>query len=176
MKYHPGGEEHTRRMIELAGLERGSKVLDMGADVVLVVLDSSAPLTETDEELLRDTEGAPRIIVLNKCDQPMRIVPPTDALRLSAVTGEGIAELENAIAAYGAGAGEGVLTQERHMTLAREAAAALRRAADACEEGEAIDVAAVELHEALYTLGRVTGEQVDERLLDDVFATFCVGK
>ena len=31
MKYHPGGEEHTRRMIELAGLERGSKVLDMGA-------------------------------------------------------------------------------------------------------------------------------------------------
>ena len=84
--------------------------------------------------------------------------------------------LEEKIAAYGAGAGETALTQAPHMHLAREAAAALRRAADACAQGEAVDVAAVELHEALAALGRITGQQVDEKLLDDVFSRFCVGK
>ena len=53
---------------------------------------------------------------------------------------------------------------------------ALRRAADACAQGEAVDVAAVDLHEALAALGRITGQQVDEKLLDDVFSRFCVGK
>ena len=84
--------------------------------------------------------------------------------------------LEEKIAAYGAGAGQTALTQERHMRLARQAAAALRRAAQCCAAGEAVDVAAVELHEALRDLGRVTGEQVDEKLLDDIFSRFCVGK
>ena len=39
-----------------------------------------------------------------------------------------------------------------------------------------LDLAAVDLHEALYLLGRITGDSVDEQLLDDIFSRFCVGK
>lgn len=42
--------------------------------------------------------------------------------------------------------------------------------------GGLIDLAAVDLHEALYLLGRITGDSVDEKLLDDIFSRFCVGK
>ena len=62
------------------------------------------------------------------------------------------------------------------MGIAREAAAAIRTAAEACQMGAPVDLAVVDLHEALATLGRITGEQVDERLMDDIFSRFCVGK
>lgn len=163
--------------VERIGVDRARKTI-RGADVVLAVLDASRPLAPEDEALLRDTEGAPRVIVLNKCDLSP-VLRPADfenAVAVSAVTGEGMAALEEKIAAYGANAGQSALTQARHMALARQAADALRRAAACAQAGEAIDIAAVELHEALHLLGRVTGEEVDEKLLDDIFSNFCVGK
>ena len=163
--------------IEAIGVEKAKKAV-ASADVAVVVLDASRPLQPQDEALLSDTKDMPRIIVLNKWDLPA-VLNPVDfenAVCVSAARGQGMDRLEEKIVAFGAGAGESELTQERHMALAREAAAALRRAAQACRDGEAVDVAAVELNEALHVLGRITGDQVDEKLLDDVFSRFCVGK
>lgn len=163
--------------IETIGVEKAKKAV-ASADVAVVVLDASRPLQAQDEALLSDTKDMPRIIVLNKWDLPAALNPADfeNAVCVSAAKGQGMDQLEERIVAFGAGAGESELTQERHMALAREAAAALRRAAQACKDGEAVDVAAVELNEALHVLGRITGDQVDEKLLDDVFSRFCVGK
>ena len=163
--------------IEKIGVDRARQAI-AGADAVLVVLNASAELTEEDRQLLEDTKDAPRIIVLNQCDRSMRLDPRDfDApVVVSAHTGEGLNELEKRVAAFGAGAGESALTQQRHMRLAREAAASLRAAADACARGEAVDLAVIDLQSALASLGRVTGEQVDEKLIDDIFSRFCVGK
>ena len=163
--------------IETIGVEKAKKAV-ASADVAVVVLDASRPLQAQDEALLQDTQDMPRIIVLNKWDLPHALHAEDfdNAVCVSAAKGEGLQALEEKIVSFGAGAGESELTQERHMALAREAAAALRRAAQACEEGEAVDVAAVELNEALHVLGRITGDQVDDKLLDDVFSRFCVGK
>ena len=163
--------------VERIGVDRARKTIQ-SADAVIVVLDASRPLAPEDHALLRDTEKAPRIVVLSKGDLPP-VLNPADfdnALSVSAVTGDGIPALEQKIAAFAANAGQSALTQARHMALARQAAAALRRAAQCCQAGEAMDAAAVELHEALHLLGRVTGEEVDEKLLDDIFSNFCVGK
>ena len=163
--------------IERIGVERARQAI-AGADVVLVVLNASQEMTEEDRALLAQTQSAPRLVVLNQCDLPMRLSPDAfDApVVVSAVTGQGMAELEARVAAFGAGAGESALTQERHMALARQAASSLRSAADACARGEAVDLAVIDLQDALAALGRVTGEQVDERLLDEIFSRFCVGK
>ena len=163
--------------IERIGVSRARRAI-AGADVVLAVLDASRPLEEEDMQLLQDTQDAPRIIVLNQCDREA-VLSPGDfdsPAVVSAVTGEGIAALEKRIAAFGAGAGESELTQERHMRLARQAAASLRAAADACAAGEPVDLAVIDLQEALGTLGRITGDRVDEQLLDEIFSRFCVGK
>lgn len=163
--------------IERIGVARARQAV-AGADVVLVVLDASRELTEEDQELLRDTENAPRIIVLNKCDLDRKLNPDDfhGAICVSAASGEGLKELEEKVVSFGAGAGESALTQARHMRLARQAAASIRTAAEACQMGAPVDLAVVDLHDALSTLGRITGEQVDERLMDDIFSRFCVGK
>ena len=62
------------------------------------------------------------------------------------------------------------------MSLARRAAEALRRAASAMEEGLPLDLCAVDLNEALADLGEITGDNFSEKLLDEVFSSFCVGK
>lgn len=163
--------------IERIGVSRARRAI-AGADVVLAVLDASRPLEEEDMQLLQDTQDAPRIIVLNQCDRET-VLSPADfdgPVVVSAVTGAGLGELEKRIAAFGAGAGESELTQERHMRLARQAASALRSAADACANGEPVDLAVIEVQEALSALGRITGDQVDEKLLDEIFSRFCVGK
>ncbi len=163
--------------IEQIGVDRARRAI-RGADAVLVVLNMSEPLTDEDRALLAETSGAPRIVVLNQCDRPSVLKPQDfDAPAVvSAVTGEGLPALEKRVAAFGAGAGESALTQQRHMTLAREAAQALRSAAGLCDAGADVSLAVIDLQGALASLGRVTGDQVDEKLLDGIFSRFCVGK
>ena len=106
-------------------------------------------------------------------------VPP---LRVSAVTGEGIPELERAIlAALGTdpAAGEGgVAVSERHAALLREAAASVNEARAIFDDGaEAAAVPAADrLRDAAESLARITGRSYTESLLDAVFGRFCVGK
>jgi len=108
-----------------------------------------------------------------------RAEPP---LRVSAVTGEGLAELEEAIlAALGANpaaSGNGVAASERHAALLREAADAVDAARAAFAEGaEAAAVPAADrLRDAAESLARITGRSYTESLLDAVFGKFCVGK
>ena len=163
--------------IERIGVDRARQAI-AGADVLLAVLNASLPLDEEDKQLLEDTKDAPRIIVLNQCDKEMVLDPKDfdDPVVVSAQTGAGLQALEKRVAAFGAGAGESALTQQRHMALAREAAASLRAAAVACARGEAVDLAVIDLQDALSSLGRITGEQVDEKMIDEIFERFCVGK
>ena len=172
-----GLREEGADVIERIGVDRARQAI-AGADVVIVVLNAAEPLTDEDRQLLEETKNAPRIVVLNQCDRAI-VLNPSDfdrPLLLSAKTGQGLADLEQRVASFGAGAGESALTQQRHIRLAREAAKALHTAADACARGEAVDLAVIDLQDALASLGRVTGDQVDEKLIDDIFSRFCVGK
>ena len=82
---------------ESIGIKKSMEAL-ADADLVLVVLDASQPVSEEDHELLRQVEGRPAIVVANKCDLtkcPVRQVPVLSCgmVPTSALTGEGIAEL-----------------------------------------------------------------------------------
>ena len=168
------GIREQAETVEALGVERARQAM-RSADLVLLVLDGSKPLTGEDRQLLADTEALPRLILLNKADQGSAFDLP-GALRISAKTGEGLDALRGLIADRARVRGDLPLTSARHMGLARQAAAQLSSAADALEAGLALDLAAIDLHAALDTLGGITGERVDEKLLDSVFSQFCVGK
>lgn len=163
--------------IERIGVERARRAI-AGADAVLAVFNAAEEWTNEDQQLLDETKDAPRIVVLNQCDRPMRLEPGRfeSPVLVSAKTLQGLPELEKRVAAFGAGAGESALTQQRHIALARKAVSSLRAAADACARGDAVDLCVIDLQDALHALGRVTGEQVDEKMIDDIFSRFCVGK
>ena len=97
-----------------------------------------------------------------------------DALRLSAKTGAGLDTLKKRILSL-AGPEEGncaIVTNQRHLHAMEDALSALKDAARAPE----LDLAATDLHNALHALGSITGTDVDEQVIDKIFANFCVGK
>lgn len=175
--------------IEKLGVERTREALRQ-AELVLAVVDGSAPLTEEDRTILREAaESCGRVIaVLSKKDlgeadpgNLAEVLPAgVPAVRVSAVTGEGIPALEKAIAAQfpaesGMAYGE-MLTNARQAAAARHAAEALGTALRAGEAGMTPDAVLTDVEEALRALGELTGKTVREDLVDRIFERFCVGK
>lgn len=157
---------------ERIGVDRARASLKT-ADVVVVVLDGSAPLTTEDKDLLRETEGLTRILVSNKSDLPA-CDSPLAALHVSAKTGEGLEKLFDAILALAGphSSDASGITNERHLHALECAQAALRSASDADE----LDCIATDIRAALHALGEITGTDVDASVIDRIFSRFCVGK
>ena len=119
-----------------------------------------------------------RAIVFPEACRPQaeRLTDKRPILRVSAREGEGLDAVREYLRGFLRNPDELALTHERHMAVARQVLDKLRDARAGLASGGLIDLAAVDLHEALYLLGRITGDSVDEKLLDDIFSRFCVGK
>lgn len=163
------GLRETDDVVEAAGVRQAAH-LAAHADLVLVLEDGSAPREALPAEL--PEEG--RVIrVQTKADLPPRWTDPA-ALRVSAVTGAGLPELREAIgqALLGdAARGEAWLTTERQADAARRALAHVEAAQTLPD-----DLAGFEIEEALHALAELTGQDVQEGVVDAVFRNFCVGK
>ena len=183
------GIRDTEDVVEQKGVERSRKALE-SADLVLAVVDGSVPLTDEDLEVLRLAAENPRwIAVFSKCDlwdtkaHSVGIIgspPPAASVTLSSVTGEGLGDLENAVAAlFPAGdpkeAGS-LLTDQRQEEAVRRARDAVRRAKDALENGLTPDAVLTDAEEALDSLGELTGRTAKEEIVSRIFSRFCVGK
>lgn len=173
--FDTAGIREAQDEAERIGVSRAREALAR-ADVLLVVLDGAAPLAAEDAALLAETAGRPRILVRNKCDLPAADMElPEAALPVSARTGAGLDALRTAILALAApqqDAGDPCVTNERHLRALDCALASIRAAQAAAE----LDCAATDLRAALRHLGTITGTDVDERVIDRIFANFCVGK
>ena len=183
------GIRDTADIVEQKGVERSRKALG-SADLVLAVVDGSVPLTAEDLEVLRLAAESPRwIAVFSKCDlwdtraRSVGIVgspAPAASVTLSSVTGEGLDELEAAVAAlFPAGdpkeAGS-LLTDQRQEEAVRRARDAVRRAQDALNSGLTPDAVLTDAEEALDALGELTGRTAKEEIVSRIFSRFCVGK
>ena len=183
------GIRDTEDVVEQKGVERSRKALE-SADLVLAVVDGSVPLTDEDLEVLRLAAENPRwIAVFSKCDlwdtkaHSVGIIgspAPAASVTLSSVTGEGLGDLENAVAAlFPAGdpkeAGS-LLTDQRQEEAARRARDAVRRAKDALENGLTPDAVLTDAEEALDSLGELTGRTAKEEIVSRILSRFCVGK
>ncbi len=165
---------------ESIGIDRARQALKF-ADLLLIVLDGSSPLSEEDRTLLADTAALNRQIVLNKCDRPIASETAVyceqerDAIqKISCKSGEGIQALRQRIVSVAEPERMDTtcITNLRHVR-------ALERARDSILQAKLqtdLDCIATELHEASHQLGSITGTDVDERLLDRIFENFCVGK
>lgn len=103
---------------------------------------------------------------------------PREPIRASAKNGEGIDEILRAIerVCRQSGASEDQMTLPRHIKCAHHAMQALDRAIRSIESNLPLDLCATDLREALAHLGDITGETMNEHVIDRVFSDFCVGK
>jgi tRNA modification GTPase len=170
------------------GIER-SRTAMADADLVLVILDGSENLGEDDLTLIKETKNFPRLIIINKFDLPAKlkdgdlcsVIGQEELVRASALTGLGIADLRRKIVriitSYSAFESEDViLTNSRHHDLIVRSIRCLKEAQSALEQRYSEEVILVGLHDALRTLGEITGETTIEDIFDQIFSTFCIGK
>ena len=181
------GLHAAQDQVEQLGMER-SRAAVAQAELVLVVLDGSRPLTPEDREVLSLGLGAPRcVVILNKGDLAASQPPELPSLpqgvplvSLSALTGEGIDRLELAMEALfpeQPGLSPGcLLTNARQAQAARQALQAVERARQALQSGMPPDAVLADVELALAALGELTGRVVREDVTTRIFQRFCVGK
>lgn len=169
--------------VERLGIKRAEQVIK-DADCVLLVVDGSKALSVSEIALISDSYPADFCVLINKNDLP-EITRPSDVLLInptanvfviSAKAPETLQPLKAHIASLAEDTDSLMLTNQRHLDLAKKAAASLLDAAEELENGVAIDLSAVDLRQALAYLGEITGDQIEERVLDQIFERFCVGK
>lgn len=168
-------------LVESLGIERSLQAM-ADADLTLVVIDRSTPLTAGDEEILqRATAQGRHIVVANKADLPAKADAPQDAVPVSAATGEGLDQLREAVLKAIGHAAQAehefaFITSLRQEQLLAECAGALRSARLAVEEHIPHEMLLLDLYGALHPLDAITGKTTADDILNRIFSTFCIGK
>ena len=181
------GIRETRDIVESIGIER-SRAAIADANISLLVLDASEPLTDDDIRLMDQVPGERRIIVFNKIDlmgkrKPGFLEPsePSEVIPISALTGEGFDQLTKEIFTRlsgdkGAERDDVMITDARQHAAVKKSLEQMSSARDLMTEGELEEIVLLKLHGALQSLGEVTGETLTDDILGQIFSTFCVGK
>lgn len=175
------GIREGQDLVETLGIERSIQAM-ADADMTLVVVDLSRKRSDEDRQLIgkAGTQGL-FLIVGNKSDLPRTGGIAEVDVAVSALTGEGIAELRKRILASFAPDGpaapeSGFITSIRHEQLLKESLEALHHARVAVEMGIPHEMLLLDLYAALRPLDGITGATTADDILNRIFSTFCIGK
>ena len=183
------GIRDTEDKVEKIGVERSRKAIG-AADLVLLVLDNSQPLTTEDEALLADTKSSKRIVILNKTDLPAQLdraelakfVDDADVLSMSVLQRAGVEQLEQRIAKLFFSEGiessqnSVMVTNARHIGLLNQAKQALQDVQTGIAAGMPVDLVQIDMTRCWEFLGQITGDSYEDELIDQLFSQFCLGK
>ncbi|MBM7707364.1 tRNA modification GTPase [Chryseomicrobium aureum] len=182
------GIRETEDIVERIGVERSRQVLKE-ADLILLVMNHSEALSEEDERLIEATHGMETIVIVNKTDLPQalayskleELVGHRRIVTTSILQDEGIEQLEQEIAKlFFEGTMQGgdmtYVSNARHIALLHQAKQTIEDALDATEQGVPVDMIQIDVTRTWEILGEIVGDTVEESLIDQLFAQFCLGK
>lgn len=180
------GIRETEDAVEKIGVMRSQKAAD-SADLVLFTIDASQGWTQEDTEIYALVNHRPLILVINKIDLvetlhvtslPQQI---DDVVETAAAANQGIDRLEMAIlqkvqlGKVQAADMDFAINQRQAAALVK-AKASLEQVQVTIEQDFPLDFWTIDLRDAIFALGQITGEEVTESVLDRIFSRFCIGK
>lgn len=182
------GIRDAKDEVEKIGIEK-SREMAKEADLVIGIFDITKDLDEEDEEIINILKDKKSIIVLNKIDLLQK---ETDIdkrikeldrkiIKISALEKIGIEELNNEIVNLFKineinFDNEIIVTNSRHKNLISKALRNTELALETLENSMPVDIIAIYIKEILEDLGLITGENVSENIINEIFAKFCLGK
>ena len=182
------GIRHTDDVIEKIGIEKSKESFNK-ADLVIFMVDNSRPLDDEDREIIEYIGDRKVLAVINKTDLENRLdiseikrkLPNGIFIETSMAREDGISRIEDEIEnlVYGGKVKQNdsmMVTNVRHKALLEEASSALRDAASMAGAGEALEFLEIDVNRAYEALGEIIGEAVNEDIINEVFARFCLGK
>lgn len=178
--YDTAGIRETEDVVESIGVQKSIELIDSVA-LILFIIDSTRPLTEDEEMLLKRISNKNHLILANKADHEEANYLVNDALVISAKTGLNIGEIEKQIidkfdlANFNA-LNARVLSSTQDLAKLRRVRSNIASANEQIQAHMPIDIIEIDLKEALFSLGEILGIQAQENLLDELFSRFCLGK
>ena len=182
------GIRSTEDFVEKIGVEKSRQLLQ-DAELVICVVDGSEGLTAEDEAILAAASGKPCVIIVNKSDLGLSM--DLEALRerfgkdkvmtLSAKTLSGVEDFSAWLKNYVYGSegtlSDGVYVQNaRQERLLREARQSLAEASEAAAAMLPYDCIEIDVRNAIDLLGEITGDTVQDEIINEIFSRFCIGK
>ncbi len=172
-------------LVERLGIERTWKALTT-AELILLVVQANVPLTDVEYKILNNYSDK-TIVIINKVDllnQCQEIVPVDDKgvwIPFSVLQRRGFSQLEEEIKkrVY---QGETVLSTDPLLSNVRQIASlvecdnALKQSLKSLQQGMPWDILSIDIRQALQYVSEITGHNVQESLLEDIFSRFCIGK
>lgn len=181
------GIRETEDYVEQIGVDRAKQMMQQ-ADLVLYVLDRTGEITDYDREMLASLENKKKIFVLNKmdveCDDKAILQQLPDYEKVISVSAKekmGINELEKMILSmFWDGSvevgNEVMVTNIRHIQILEQCREHMNGFLRGMEYGLSVDFLVIDLQNAWEKLGSITGETIEDDLLDQIFSKFCLGK
>ena len=182
------GIRNSKDKIEQIGIDKSKKAL-RDADIVIAVLDSTKELSDEDHEILKNIRNKCAIILLNKSDlknnilKDNKIVTDTkkEIIEISALNNEGIDCLYKKMASIFKiedinTENTSIITNLRHKEAITSAKNNILKVSDTIKEGMPIDITAIYFKQAIEELNKITGENVTEDIINEIFSKFCLGK
>ena len=179
------GVRETDDIVEQEGIRR-TRVAQDEADLLLVVVDRSVPLTSDDRKLLCVVKGRKHVVLLNKADladeaESDAALVGHSSYSISAKTGWGVETVKSAIrgqlVSEGFEAADGVaVTNVRHRDALRRAGESLGQALASVQWGAAGELVSIDVRAAADALGEITGAITTDEILGRIFSEFCIGK
>jgi tRNA modification GTPase len=182
------GIRETVDIVEKIGVERTKSAIEE-AEVIIFVVDASMPLTQEDYDILEIIKSKKVIVAANKIDKGVNedinkledFFSRENILKMSVKQKTGIEEIEEKIKelVYHGQASVSknrMVTNIRHKDLLDKALDGVNRAINGLEDGVPIDLLSVDIKEAWRRLGQITGDVVEEDIINEIFSKFCIGK
>lgn len=181
------GIRDTEDVVEKIGVSKARQAAQE-ADLILYVVDASTALDENDDEIISIIRNRKTIILLNKTDlqvmvekQELEARTGLSVISISAKEETGMEELEQAVnSMFDQGEldfnDEVYITNVRHKTALSEALESILMVKKSVEDEMPEDFYSIDLMNAYEQLGTITGESVEDDLVNEIFSKFCTGK
>ena len=182
------GIRDTDNEIEKIGVEKALKIAE-SADLIIAIIDNSKELDNEDIKILDIIKNKNAIVVLNKIDKEEKKAENSSQIaktgkpivKISTVTKEGIEDLYNEIVKMFKtskieATNDTVITNIRHKNQIDKAVKSINEAINVAKEGQTEDILAVYIKQTLEDLGEITGDNVSEDIINEIFSKFCLGK
>ena len=182
------GIRNSSNEIEQIGIQKSKKLAD-SADLIIAIFDITKNLTEDDEELLEIIKDKECIILLNKIDvlsenneleKCLKSINK-NILKISAMEDIGIQQLFDKIVEIYSFNNDGLsndvlISNERHKNLIQKARMEIDEAINAAENDMYIDIISIYITNAMNYLAEITGNNVTDDVINEIFKKFCLGK
>lgn len=177
------GIRQADNLVEEIGINRSREMIK-SADIILLVIDGSNQLNNNDIDIINSVIDKNVIVCVNKSDLDNIVeldkLPFKNILHISTKTGQNIdklkEELYNYVISKNINNNSIVITNTRHIDALKKSLKHCKTALSSLNTGNQLDIVSIDIKNIWLSLGDITGNSDNEKIIDDIFAKFCVGK